>query len=47
MCSLDRGHLGSATEVVIVEGRVHGTTRDRRTIDPYDRKYDWNYVADP
>lgn len=39
-------HLGSVTEVVIVDGRVAGETGDPRLIQLYNDKYDWEYSVD-
>jgi hypothetical protein len=36
-------HLDSGTDVVIVEGRLGGTTTDADVLDDYNTKYDWNY----
>ena len=40
-------HLGSGTDVVIVEGLVRGNLTVASAVAAYDRKYDWEYqVAD-
>jgi hypothetical protein len=40
-------HLESATDVVIVEGRIiPATTTDAAVLAAYDTKYDWQYDAD-
>ena len=39
-------HLGSINDVVIVEGTTAGATIDRRLLDVYNTKYDWNYTVD-
>jgi hypothetical protein len=39
-------HLESATDVVIVEGRLAAPTSDRPMVDRYDAKYDWTYDLD-
>jgi hypothetical protein len=36
-------HVDSATEVVIVEGRVAEPTAEPRVINAYNAKYDWTY----
>jgi hypothetical protein len=37
-------HLGSVTDVVIVEGVVVGQDSHREVLDAYNAKYDWNYT---
>ena len=39
-------HLGSVTDVVIVEGLIAGHTNDREVIEAYNAKYDWDYTID-
>jgi hypothetical protein len=39
-------HLGSVTDVVIVEGWCVGPVDDQRILGPYDDKYDWSYEVD-
>lgn len=39
-------HLDSALDVVIVEGRVTGSTRDPADVARYDEKYDYRYDAE-
>ena len=39
-------HLGSVTDVVIVEGLATGRNSDARVLDAYNAKYDWNYTID-
>lgn len=39
-------HLGSVTDVVIVEGVIRGTNSDGRVLDAYNAKYDWDYTID-
>ena len=39
-------HLGSVNDVVIVEGRVAGSSSDNQLLDDYNAKYDWNYKVD-
>lgn len=40
-------HLGSANDVVIIEGTSTGPAVDRAVVEAYNTKYDWNYeVAD-
>lgn len=39
-------HLGSDTDVVIVEGRVTGRGADAAVVGRYDEKYDWRYDVD-
>lgn len=39
-------HLGSVTDVVIVEGLVSGTNGEREVLDAYNTKYDWDYTID-
>jgi hypothetical protein len=39
-------HLGSDTEVVIVEGEAAGATDDARYLAQYNAKYDWDYTTD-
>jgi hypothetical protein len=39
-------HLGSATDVVILEGRAVGPCEDEQVIATYDLKYDWSYQFD-
>lgn len=39
-------HLGSVTDVVILEGVTAGASADRGVLDLYDAKYDWNYSVD-
>ena len=36
-------HLGSASDVVLMEGAVAGTTDDPGIVSQYERKYDWTY----
>jgi hypothetical protein len=36
-------HLEGGIDVVIVEGRLVGTSTDQAGIDRYDSKYDWRY----
>ena len=36
-------HLGSDTDVVIVEGAVEGHTTDTALLAPYNAKYTWDY----
>jgi len=36
-------HLESGTDVVIVEGRVDGSSTDADVIAAYNLKYDWSY----
>lgn len=36
-------HLGSDTDVVIVEGAVTGRTADAAVLQRYDEKYEWPY----
>ena len=38
-------HLGSVTDVVIVEGRIAGRNSDRDVLDAYNAKYDWDYTV--
>ncbi len=37
-------HLGSATDVVILEGMTAGSTDDSDVLSGYNAKYDWNYT---
>ena len=39
-------HLGSVTDVVIIEGLATGQNSDARVLDAYNAKYDWNYTID-
>lgn len=39
-------HLDSGVDVVVVEGRVAGTTGAPDLIEAYDAKYDWTYTVD-
>lgn len=39
-------HLGSGTDVVIVEGVVAGSGGDAAVLRQYDEKYDWRYDVD-
>jgi len=39
-------HLGSVTDVVIVEGLVSGPNSEREALDAYNAKYDWDYTID-
>lgn len=39
-------HLGSATDVVIIEGVTAGHTRDADVLREYDAKYEWQYSID-
>lgn len=39
-------HLGSGTDVVIVEGRRTGSCTDTRVLRAYNEKYDWNYTVE-
>lgn len=39
-------HLDSGTDVVIVDGRVEGSSSDAAAIQAYDTKYDWTYTVD-
>ena len=39
-------HLGSVTDVVIVEGLIRGPNRNRHVLDAYKAKYDWDYTID-
>jgi hypothetical protein len=39
-------HLGSDTDVVIVEGTVTGHRTDAAVLWRYDKKYDWRYDVD-
>lgn len=39
-------HLGSVTDVVIVEGVAVASTDDRSVLDAYNNKYDWDYTID-
>lgn len=39
-------HLGSVTNVVIVEGAVAGSTDDPEVLAAYNAKYDWNYTVE-
>ena len=39
-------HLESATDVVLAEGAVVGTTDDPAIVSRYERKYDWTYDVD-
>ena len=39
-------HLGSSTDVVIVDGIVTGWTTDADLVAAYDTKYDWSYTVD-
>ena len=36
-------HLDSGTDVVIIEGRVSGSTVEPSVIERYNAKYDWDY----
>jgi hypothetical protein len=36
-------HLGSGTDVVIVEGRAEAGDADPRNVEAYDQKYDYSY----
>ncbi len=36
-------HLESGTEVVIVEGKVTGSSIDADVVAAYDKKYEWSY----
>jgi hypothetical protein len=36
-------HLDSGTEVVIVNGRMSGSSDDAKILAEYDEKYDWSY----
>ena len=36
-------HLGGATDVVIIEGVVLGSSVDPEVVAAYDAKYDWDY----
>jgi hypothetical protein len=38
-------HLDSVNDVVIVEGRVAGSSSDTHLLDDYNAKYDWDYVV--
>jgi hypothetical protein len=38
-------HLDSATDVVVLEGEVAGSTDDATAIGVYNEKYDWNYTV--
>jgi hypothetical protein len=37
-------HLGSVTDVVIVEGGITGASSDGGVLDAYNAKYDWDYT---
>ena len=39
-------HLGSANDVVIIEGRSAGSVTDVHAIEAYNTKYDWDYAVD-
>jgi hypothetical protein len=39
-------HLGSVTDVVIVEGLIAGHNDDGEVLDAYNTKYDWDYTVD-
>lgn len=39
-------HLGSATDVVVLEGVASGTTADADLLGVYNEKYDWSYSVD-
>jgi hypothetical protein len=39
-------HLGSVTDVVIVEGRIGGHNSEPQVLDAYNTKYDWSYTID-
>lgn len=39
-------HLGSVTDVVIVEGLIAGQNSEREVLDAYNAKYDWDYTVD-
>ena len=39
-------HLGSVTDVVIVEGLATGHNSDARVLAAYNAKYDWNYTIE-
>lgn len=39
-------HLGSVTDVVIVEGFIAGQSGDGEVLDAYNTKYDWDYTID-
>jgi hypothetical protein len=39
-------HLGSISDVVIVEGRTAGSVTDSHLLDAYNEKYDWDYAID-
>jgi len=39
-------HLGSVTDVVILEGRTAGMADDGDVLDAYNTKYDWDYKVD-
>lgn len=39
-------HLGSVTDVVIVEGFVRGHSSDAQVLEAYNAKYDWVYTID-